>query len=44
MFKFNKKNANYESFNKEIYTPRPLPRFAEKGHTDLSGFITPEYS
>lgn len=44
MFKFNKKNANYESFNKEIYTPRPLPRFAEKGHPDLSGFITPEYS
>lgn len=45
MFKFHKKKAeNYESQNKEIYTPRPLPKFAERGHIDLSSFITQEYS
>lgn len=44
MFKFHKKTESYESQNKEIYTPRPLPKFAEKGHTDLSSFITQEYS
>lgn len=41
---FNKKTESYESQNKEVYTPRPLPKFAEKGHTDLSSFITQEYS
>lgn len=44
MFKFHKKTESYESQNKEVYTPRPLPKFAEKGHTDLSSFITEEYS
>ena len=42
---FNKKNqGNYGSKNVEEYTPAYLPKNVEDGHTDLSTFITSDYS
>lgn len=42
---FNRKNqGNYGSKNVEEYTPAYLPKNVEDGHTDLSTFITNDYS
>lgn len=39
-----KKQSNYGSKNVEDYAPAILPKNAEEGHTDLSTFITGDYS